>query len=100
MSSTSPRSIENPAPGVHIATIAHDGLLWDVYLDIESDPLRPASFRARMRFEPPPGAEGVVATQTTVIIIEESYEDAVAKAHRFDDRQLKGLLRSTLPEVE
>jgi|AACY02.14.fsa_nt_gi hypothetical protein len=100
MNSTFPRSVENPAPGTHIATIAHESLLWDVYLDFESDPLRPVSFRARLRFEPPPGTEGAAATQTTVIIIEDSYDDAVAKAHQFDDRQLKGLLRSTLPEIE
>jgi hypothetical protein len=83
---------------MHLATIAHEGRLWDVYLDFESDPHRPTSFRARMRFEPPPGDEGSSRTETTVIIIEDSYEDAVAKARRFDDRQLQGLLRSTLPE--
>ena len=92
MNSTFPRSVENPAPGTHIATIAHESLLWDVYLDFESDPLRPVSFRARLRFEPPPGTEGAAATQTTVIIIEDSYDDAVAKAHRFDDRHSRAAL--------
>jgi hypothetical protein len=33
-----------------------------------------------------------------VIIIEESYEEAVAKARGMDDRQLSALLRSALPE--
>jgi len=32
-----------------------------------------------------------------VIIIEDSYEEAVAKARSFDVRQLQGLLRSVLP---
>ena len=36
--------------------------------------------------------------RTTVIIIEESYEEAVAKARRFDERSLEGLLRSALPD--
>jgi hypothetical protein len=39
--------------------------------------------------------------RTTVIVIEQSYEEAVAKARSFDNRQLQGLLRSALPdEVE
>jgi hypothetical protein len=37
-------------------------------------------------------------THTTVIIIEDSYEAAIAKARAFDNRQLEGLLRSTLPD--
>ena len=90
----------SPQPGVHIATIAHGGMIWDTYLDFE-DHLHPgAGYRARLRFEPPPGTEGQDATATTVIIIEDSYEEAVAKARSFDDRQLQSLLRSTLPEPE
>jgi hypothetical protein len=83
---------------MHLATIAHEARLWDVYLDFENDPHRPTTFRARIRFEPPPGDEQSSPTETTVIIIEDSYEDAVAKARRFDDRQLQGLLRSSLPD--
>jgi len=37
---------------------------------------------------------------TGVIIIESSYEEAVAKARAFDERQMEGLLRSALPEEE
>lgn len=85
---------------MHLATIAHDGVIWDAYLEFEQDLHRPASYRARLRFEPPTGAEGVRGTRTTVIIIEDSYEEAAAKARAFDDRQLQGLLRSTLPEPE
>jgi hypothetical protein len=83
---------------LHIATIAHVGLIWDAYLEFESDVQRPTSFRGRLRFEPPATDDGQIATKTTVIIIEESYEAAVAKARSFDDRQLQGLLRSTLPD--
>jgi hypothetical protein len=90
-------------PGLHIATIAHEGLIWDAYLDFEDDPRRPTSHRARFRFEPPTPEEevedegGPAPAETTYIIIEDSYEEAVAKARSFDDRQLQGLLRSALP---
>lgn len=89
-------------PRLHIATIAHEGLIWDAYLDFEDDPRRPTGQRARIRFEPPTSEDdaegGPVPAETTYIIIEDSYEEAVAKARSFDDRQLQGLLRSALPE--
>jgi hypothetical protein len=94
----------NPTPdaeaGLHVATIAHEGLIWDAYLDFENDLHRPTVYRGRLRFEPPSGDDSPESTHTTVIIIEESYEEAVAKARSFDDRQLKGLLRSTLPDPD
>ena len=87
-----------PGPGAHVATIAHEGLIWDVYLDFENDPHRPTSVRARMRFDPPAGQEGTATARTAVIIIEDSYEEALDRARRFDDRQLQSLLRSVLPD--
>ena len=87
-------------PGLHIATIAHEGLLWDAYLDFEDHPRQPRSFRGRLRFNQAGGEEDPAVTQTTVIIIEESYEEAVAKARSFDDRQMQALLRSTLADPE
>lgn len=87
-----------PSEGLHLATIAHAGHLWDTYLDFENDPHRPTTFRARLRFEPPPGDVELLAASTAVIIIEDSYEEAVARARTFDDRQLQGLLRSALPD--
>lgn len=87
-------------PGLHIATIAHEGLIWDTYLDFENDLHRPNSYRGKLRFEPPTADEGPGMTHTIVIIIEDSYDEAVAKARSFDDRQLQNLLRSTLPEPE
>ena len=89
-----------PPQGLHVATIAHDGLLWDTYLEFEDDPHRPLSFRGRLRFDRA-GAEGAVrSAQTTVIFIEDSYEEAVAKARRMDERELASLLRSALPDQE
>lgn len=84
--------------GFHIASIAHDGRLWTAYLEFDDDPHAPRSYRARIRFEPAAGAEEGAATRTAIIIIEDSYEEAMAKARTFDERQLAGLLRSTLPD--
>lgn len=100
MSARQSHPTSEPPPGLHIATIAHEGLLWDAYLDFENDLHRPSSYRGKLRFEPPTADEGPGTTHTIVIIIEDSYEEAVAKARSFDDRQLKDLLRSTLPEPE
>jgi len=99
MSAGQPRPSSGSSPGLHIATIAHAGLLWDTYLQFDDDPRRPDTFRARLRFNQA-GTDGAPkVTQTTVIVIEESYEEAVARARSFDERQLKSLLRSTLPET-
>ena len=84
--------------GLHIATVAHAGRIWDAYLEFDDDPHRPDVFRGRLRFDPADSIEFDEPPRTTVIIIEESYEAAVLKARAFDDRQLQGLLRSTLPE--
>ena len=100
MSHRPPRSGHDSSPSLHLATIAHEGVIWDAYLDFEEDPRHPPTCRARLRFEPPTGAEGLAATRTTVLIIEDSYEEAAARARTFDDRQLQGLLRSTLPDPE
>jgi len=90
----------NARPGVHIATIAHNSVIWDAYVDFDDFVQPTAGYRARLRFEPPPGSEIQEATTTTWIIIEDSYEEAVAKARSFDDRQLQSLLRSTLPDLD
>ena len=90
----------NPRHGVHVATIAHQGSIWDVYLDLEGHVHPATAHRARLRFEPPTGSEEQRSASTTVLIIEDSYEEAIAKARSFDDRQLQGLLRSALPDTE
>jgi len=100
MSAGHPHHASDSAPGLHVATIAHEGLLWDAYLDFEDDPRQPRSFRGRLRFNQAGGEEDQAVTQTAVIIVEESYEEAVAKARSFDDRQVQALLRSALANRE
>jgi hypothetical protein len=84
--------------GLHMATIAHGGLLWEAFLVFADDMHRPSSYRARFRFERTGPDGGRQTAETTVIIIEDSYEEAVAKARGMDDRVLEGLLRSALPD--
>jgi len=97
MSTVSSRSPQ-PSSQVHVATIAHAGRIWDTWLEFEDDPRRPTSYRGRFRFEPPTGDDAATTVYTTYVIVEESYEEAVAKARSFDDRVLQGMLRSTLPD--
>lgn len=86
--------------GLHLATVAYRGRIWDAYLEVEQDPRHPDSHRGRLRFDSPDGGRADGTYRTTAIIIEASYEEAVAKARTFDDRQLQGLLRSVLPDEE
>ena len=88
---------ELPTDGQHMATIGHEGRFWDVYLEFEDDPRRPESFRGLLCFFPADANEGEEPVRTTTIIIEPSYEEAVARARAFEDHQLVGLLRSSLP---
>lgn len=80
--------------GVHLATLAHQGRLWDAYVEFDDDPQRPESFRARIRFDSP---EVAGSFRTAVIFIEPSYEELVHRARGLEPRQLEGLLRSVLP---
>lgn len=82
--------------GLHLATVAHEGRLWDAYLEFDDDPGR-RDFRARVRFSSP---EADRFYRTTVIIIEPSYEEAVHHGRGLEERQLQALLRSVLPEDE
>ncbi len=84
--------------GLHLATVAHVGRLWDVYVEFDDDPARPEMYRARLRFDPPGITDSEGSYRTAVVIIEESIEEALARARTFDDRQIQGLLRSVLPE--
>lgn len=83
--------------GVHLATLAHEGLIWDAYMELDDAAPSQDVFRARLRFSSP---EADRFYRTTVIIIEPSWEDTVARARGLDERQLVGLLRSVLPEEE
>jgi hypothetical protein len=101
MSAAQKGSAPGSAPGLHVATLAHDGRIWDAYLEFDDDPHRPDVYRARLRFDAADSVDfAEEPTRTTVIIIEESYEKAVIKARSFDDRQLQGLLRSALPSED
>ena len=86
--------------GLHVATLAHEGRIWDAYLELDDDPHRPDVCRAHVRFDPTDTGTGDPPVTTGVIIIENSYEEAVAKVRTFDERQMEGLLRSALPEPE
>lgn len=93
-------SSSGSVPGLHVATITYEGRIWDAYLEFDDNPRRPTSYRGRLRFDPAdetPEEAPERAARTTVLIIEDSYEEAVAKARGFDSRQLQGLLRSCLP---
>jgi hypothetical protein len=96
----SPAGAQGGRKGLHVATLAHEGRIWDAYLELDDDPHRPDVCRAHVRFDPADTAGGDHAVSTGVIIIENSWEEAVAKARSFDERQMEGLLRSALPEAE
>ena len=98
MNTVPPASPQPPSQGQHLATISHEGRFWDVYLEFEDEPRRPTTHRARLCFFPGDPADGEKAVRTTVIIIEDTFEEAMAKARRLDEHQLQGLLRSTLPD--
>ena len=87
-----------PSSGLHLATISHEGRFWDIFLEFEEDPRRPSSFRALLCFFPGDPGDQEGASRTAVIIIEDSYEEAIMKARELDERQLQGLLRSVLPD--
>lgn len=88
-----------PSDGPHLTTISHDGRFWDVYLEFAGgDDERAEGYRARLCFSPADRNEGEEPVRTAPIIIEYSYEEAVAKARAFEDRQLAAFLRSARPE--
>lgn len=81
--------------GIHLATLAHGGRIWDAYLETDDQAPSRDMVRARLRFSAP---EADQFYRTTAIIIEPSWEEAAARARALDERQLQGLLRSVLPE--
>ncbi len=91
-----PNGPDREPQGQHLATISHEGRFWDVYLEFEDDARRPDSFRARFAFSPGDPADDEGLRRTTIVIIENSFDEAIRKAQSFDDRHLSALLRSTL----
>ena len=88
--------MSEPTRGVHLATLAHEGRIWDAYLEFD-DEASTRDYRARVRFSSP---EADRFYRTTVIIIEPSYEEAVHHARGLEERQMQALLRSVLPDKE
>lgn len=83
--------------GIHLATVAHEGRIWDAYVEQE-DASRPGAMaRLRLRFSSP---EADRFYRTAVLIIEPSWEEALARARALDEHQIQGLLRSVLPQDE
>lgn len=83
--------------GQHLTTISHEGRFWDVYLELDDDPRRADSCRGLLAFSLAGGRADDGLVRTTVILIEDSYEQVLSKARSFDMRQLEALLRSALP---
>ena len=81
----------------HLATVSFGGRFWETYLEFDDDPRRIDSYRAFLSFTQAddPKADPV---RTTVLIIENSYDDAVKRAKSFSEHQLASLLRSAKPD--
>jgi len=86
----------SPSAGHHLATVSHDGRFWDVYIEFEDDPRRPESHRALLCYFPADPGDAEEAVRTGVIIIEDSFEEAMMKARGLRDVQLQALLRSAI----
>jgi len=98
MRSDQPTPGSDPSSGQHLATVSHEGRFWDVYLEFADDPRSPETCRALLCFSPADLNEREEPLRTTTIFIEDSYQEAVARARGMEEHQLVGLLRSMLPE--
>lgn len=99
-----------PAPGIplgmrrdlrgshHLATVSHDGLFWDAYLELEETE-RPEPVRGRIAFSAA-GEPEREAVRTATIFIEDSPQDVLARAREFKTHQLVALLRSSADEPD
>ncbi len=94
-----PASASNPPNGHHLATVSHEGLFWDVYVEFDDDPRRTSSFGGLLCFSPAEEGDGT-PLRTATILIEPSYEEVLHKARQFENHHLVSLLRSCLPSDE
>jgi hypothetical protein len=92
-----PDPTDRPSAGAHLATVGHAGRFWDVYVEFRDDPAKPDTFRALLCFSPADRDAREQPVRTTTIIIEPSYEEAMARARALQEHQLLALLRSCLP---
>ena len=93
-----PTSASRPTGGHHMATISHGGRFWDVYVEFEDQTADSYTARGVLCFFPADANEGERAVRTAPILIENSREEALARARTFEEHQLTGLLRSCLPD--
>jgi len=89
-----------PSDGPHLATVSHQGHFWDVYIEIVDDPTRTDSVQGRLCFSPADDTSLSGPVRTAAIIIEPSYQEVIHRARAFEEHQLVGLLRSTLPDED
>lgn len=87
----------DPRNSHHLATISHDGLFWDAYLEVDEPQDRAQPVRGRVAFSAA-GAEGPETVRTATIFLEDSAQAMLARAREFKTHQLVALLRSCIPD--
>jgi hypothetical protein len=87
----------DPRNSHHLATISHEGLFWDAYLELEDAQDRAAPVRGCIAFSAA-GEEGPDPVRTATIFVEDSAQEVLARAREFKTHQLLALLRSCTPE--
>ncbi|HWV58973.1 MAG TPA: hypothetical protein VNZ57_16080 [Longimicrobiales bacterium] len=88
------------AESVHLATLAHEGRFWDVYVEFQDPEPHDRYVRARLRFSAADESDdGATARDvyTAPIFVEDSHDEILARARSFHSEQVIGLLRSCLP---
>lgn len=93
-----PATPGNAPNGHHLATVSHEGLFWDVYVEFDDDPRRTDSFGGLLCFSPAEEGDAGRPVRTATILIEPSYEEVLHRARQFENHHLLALLRSCLPE--
>ncbi|HUF11618.1 MAG TPA: hypothetical protein VMN78_00795 [Longimicrobiales bacterium] len=94
-----PRRRGNPLSAIdrahHLATIAHEGRFWDVYLEVvpQASPRDP--LRGRLAFSAADDANERV--NTAPIFVEPGLEEILERARDLGEHRLVALLRSCLP---
>lgn len=83
-----------------MATLAHEGRFWDVYVELQEPQPHDRYVRGRLRFSA--AAEDAGSDQpdevfTAPIFLEDSPEAVIARARSLHNEQVIGLLRSCLP---
>jgi len=83
-----------------MATVAHEGRFWDVYIEIQDSDPHDRYVRARLRFSAADESGDDEVTDdvfTAPIFIEDSPDAIYARARSLHNEQVLGLLRSCLP---